>query len=174
MKLAELFEGVTVSVSDKQLTTLDFDGQIIDGDFDCEDNQLTNFKGGPIEVEGNFHAGNNKLTSLDGVASKIKGWFNIYDNKLTSLQGIHKLFKGGYIKEGIDLSGNKIESHLLGLLLIPELEVIHYDGDRVLNQTMKNCEKAIQIINKHLEGDKDVIECQQELIAAGLKAYAQL
>jgi hypothetical protein len=35
-------------------------------------------------------------------------------------------------------------------------------------------ERACDIFNKHLEGERDIIDCQEELITSGLKNYAKL
>lgn len=185
MKISELFETQTNELSlhdddftfgPKHITSFEKQGlasTVIAGDLNCKYNFLRSLAGGPPEVRGNYNVQNNKLTSLEGVAHKIGGWLGLEGNNLTSLQGIHKLFKGGYIKEGIDISENPISSHILGLLLIPELTEIGFDVEEFTGQDKKLLD-AVRIINKHLHFKGDVIDCQQEMISAGLKEYAQL
>ena len=138
--------------------------------FSCENNNLRNLMGSPNSVHFNFNCNSNQLTSLKGAPNKIGGNFNCAFNKLTSLRGIHKYFKGGWIKGRLDLSQNPITSHVLGVMLIPELKGVDY-WSATLNVEH---EKVAEILNYHLQNDRDVIQCQQDLIDAGLKAYAQL
>ena len=201
MKVAELFEteaktyGAEVDIANKGLTSLINDdwypfADVIYGDFKCSRNSLTSLEGGPaVKVMGvydvsendltslefspqqttkDFECGYNELTSLEGCPSKVGARFNCSNNKLTSLQGIHKLFKDGYIDGSFVAIENKITSHVLGLVLIPKLKRVSFGVD------VGELSEVSKIINKHLQGDRDVIDCQQELIEAGLKAYAQL
>jgi hypothetical protein len=92
------------------------------------------------------------------------------DNKyLKSLEGIHLHIKSIGYNAGTSGRGTinfircPIESHVLGLLLIENLKYVTLD-----NQKVKT------IINKYLDGSRDVFECQQELMDAGLDEYAQL
>jgi len=43
-----------------------------------------------------------------------------------------------------------------------------------LEELITRIEKLDDIINKHLVGNRDVMECQEELIEAGLEKYARL
>ena len=65
---------------------------------------------------------------------------------------------------------NPIKSHILGLLLIKDLpEVACYDNDIMY--------EPAQIINKYLKqpmSKQRMFDCQEELIQAGFKEYAQL
>ena len=160
--------GKTFDCSNNQFTSLEFGPTSVGQDFHCQKNKLTSFEFMPKEIDGEVNCHNNQFTSLEHCPNKINGEFDCHKNKITSLQGIHKLFEGGYIKGEFDLNSNPITSHVLGLLLIPELpSVLYFEGN-------KDCIAAIKIINKHLAGDRDVIDCQQELIEAGLKQFAQL
>ena len=66
--------------------------------------------------------------------------------------------------------GNPTKSHMLGLLLIKDLtEVVCYEKDIM--------HKPAQIINKYLKqpmSKQRMFDCQEELIQAGFKEYAQL
>ena len=62
-----------------------------------------------------------------------------------------------------DFSNNPITSHVLGLMLIEDLQFVEFDNKQLQN-----------IINKHLKEGRDVFECQNELMEAGLDEYAQL
>jgi hypothetical protein len=59
-----------------------------------------------------------------------------------------------------------IIGNALSLLLIKNLEII--------SVSFGGHPPWLRIINKHLTLDKDVLECQEELITNGLKEYAKL
>ena len=108
-----------------------------------------------------FYCSNNKLTSLEGVPSVVKGNFSCPYNKLTSLAGIHKIIKEihGYAT----FDNNPIKSNVLGLMRIKGLTKVYLDNKQVMD-----------ILNKYLTGDRDIIRCQSELLDAGLEEYAKL
>jgi hypothetical protein len=102
-----------------------------------------------------------RLDSLEGAPSSIGGNLYCSNNNFTSLHNIHKIIK--HIGGHADFRYNPITSHVLGLLLIDGLLFV-----------MLGNEKVEDIINKHLEGDRDVFACQEELIEAGYEEFAQL
>lgn len=178
MKLHELFEAKERSI----LSVMGKQPEHIDGDFYCSNLKLTSLKGSPSTIDGRFRCSNNKLTSLEGSPSKvgddfycevnklstlegapsyIGDLFYCYNNNLTSLHNIHKQIK--YIGGIAIFEKNPITSHVLGLLMIERLENIRID-----NQVVQG------ILNKHLEGDRDVFACQEELIEAGFEDFAKL
>lgn len=76
------------------------------------------------------------------------------------------------------------------ILAANTLEITHYPkyltgllGFMLLGKDVKNLsfdtsgdtdfQKAITIVQKHFKSDRDVLECQEELIAAGLSKYAK-
>ncbi len=179
-----LFRSNSRSINADQmgLTSLEGSPELIRANFEVQDNKLVTLKGGPERVEGSVFAHRNKLTSLEGspkyigkhfsiskneiedfagAPEHIGGAVNFSNNKLRSLHNIHKHFK--YIHEHIDLDGNPVISHVLGLLLIDGLEKVFMDNTDVQ-----------KIINKHLASGQDVFACQEELIEAGYEDYAQL
>ena len=162
--------GTDFRCNKNRLTSLEFGPKEVNGNYECFGNVLTSLQYGPTEVGGNFYCAGNLLSSLQYCPTRVGGNFDCYENQLTSLQGIHKQFRSGYIKGQIWLSNNPITSHILGLLLIPELKFIGYSK----GNASSSCYDAIEIINKHLEGDRNVIACQRELIQAGLKEFARL
>ncbi len=182
MKVSELFESGVKSVnallgakhkkfqdhvntfdcSYSGITTLKGSPSIVDKTFDCSNNKLTTLEGGPSKVDGNYMAYSNKLlTSLEGGPSYVGERLELSFCGLTSLHNIHKIIN--HIGDGADFTKNPIKSHVLGLLLIDGLEQVWFNNKKVQS-----------IINKHLKGDRDVFECQEELIEAGLDEYAQL
>ena len=179
MKLKELFEAKAersiLSVMGKQedqypgyfycagnkLTSLQGAPQVVNDSFYCAHNNLTSLEGAPSAVKGNFSCSNNKLTSLEGAPSVVKGDFSCFYNNLTSLAGIHKIIKE--IHGCADFEKNPIKSSVLGLMRIKGLTKVYLDNKQVED-----------ILNKYLEGDRDIIKCQSELLDAGLEEYAKL
>ena len=159
------------------------------GYLDVSNNSLTDLNHCPLMYNGKFKCKLNQLTSLDGCPNHLNQ-LDVSNNRLTSLKGIHKYFKNGNLTD-LNISGNLITSHLLGLLLIPGLQKITCDNaiaintlttramqqNGVSNKTIKifeDLDAAMCIIIKHRAVDADIIDCQQELIEAGLKKFAQL
>ena len=149
------------SCFNNNLTSLQGAPSAVKGDFYCTNNNLTSLEGAPSVVKGVFSCSNNKLTSLQGAPSAVKGDFYCTNNKLTSLAGIHKIIKEihGYA----DFENNPIKSSVLGLMRIKGLTKVYLDNKQVMD-----------ILNKYLEGDRDIIRCQSELLDAGLEEFAKL
>ena len=151
-----------IDYSHHQLTSLKHHKQLeVNGDFKVAYNQLTSLEFGPT-ITKNFNCAGNQLTSLEFSPELVFGDFIAYDNKITSLKGIGK----HYLKEingMLSLSDNQISSHVLGILLIKNL-----DSFDITNKEVKS------ILNNHLHDDKDILDCQEELIQAGLREFAKL
>jgi hypothetical protein len=149
------------SCSNNQLTSLEGCPQIVKGDFDCYNNKLQSLQYCPQIVEGNFYCSHNKLQSLQYCPQIVDGSFYVSANKLPSLQNIHKYCK--QIDGIIRAVSNPIKSHVLGVMLIEN--IVQFIFDHIQAQI---------IINIHLETDRDVFICQDNLIKAGFAEYAQL
>jgi hypothetical protein len=110
--------------------------------------------------DAEFKCFSNRLTSLEGSPEYVDGDFEASDNMFTSLHNIHKIVKT--INGELDLMRNPIKSSVLGLLKIKNLDRVLLDNDKVR-----------RIINKYLP-EGDIVECQSELIEAGLDEFAKL
>ena len=53
---------------------------------------------------------------------------------------------------------------MLGLMLVKGLQEIEFNIK----------EEIEKIFNRHLQGDKDILDCQEQLITEGFKEYAKL
>ena len=179
------YKGDEFYCSNNQLTSLEGAPLEVNGDFDCSDNNLTSLKGAPKKVGRNFWCISNNLTTLEGAPQKVGGFFTCNHNNLTSLKGapqtvgrgfhcryntlltslkdIHKHIKS--IRGKFDAEDCPIKSHVLGLMLIKDLKKVELDNKEVE-----------AIINSHLDGGsmRSAMECQAELIQAGLEEYAKL
>ena len=81
---------------------------------------------------------------------------------VSSLAGIHKKRKVWNIKTIRFVK--EPPTNMLGLLLVKGLESVVTTEDPRLGQ----------ILTRHIQGDRDINECQEELIDAGFKAQAKL
>ena len=103
------------------------------------------------------------------VGITIDGHHNLISKceSITNFKDVHKTFKS--ITGGLSiLECKNVKSHILGFLKIEGLSNIFAD------KCNDNFEKAIEILNRHVKGDKDILNCQNELIDAGLEEYAQV
>ena len=119
------------------------------------------------------------LTSLEGIPSKIHG--NLFCENLTavSYKQVHKHIR--FVNGAVRIN-NQYEGPLLGFLLINENSAfeanykitVPFNSQQIVTDKSKNLLEALKIVNWHLKKDKDVVDCQQHLIDAGLKQFANL
>jgi len=134
------------------------------GNFNCSFNQLTSLEGAPGSVGGYFYCARNQLTSLEGAPVSVGDNFSCSDNQLTSLTGIHKILK--QMNGTFYAYGNPLKSNVIGLLLVKGCKEVELDNQQVQ-----------EIMNRHLQSpfsNKRVIECQSEMLDAGLEEWAEL
>lgn len=113
------------------------------------------------------------LYSFDGIPKRINGRLDINNAPgMTSLHDIENHFE--YINERLILP-NSIKSDILGVLKIKGLQGISFrDEFSVTEDKVLSIHKVEKIVNKHLSKDKDIVECQEELIDNGFKDFANL
>lgn len=126
-------------------------------------NRLKSFEGAPKYIGKHFYVHDNEISSFEGAPRFVGANFILTRNKLDSLKGIHKYVK--QINGVLNVSENNVSSHVLGVLRIEGLEAL------VLDPPAKEVQ---DIINKHLAGDRNIFDCQEELIAAGCEEFAKL
>ncbi|MBR1825400.1 MAG: hypothetical protein IJ770_02325 [Alphaproteobacteria bacterium] len=84
-----------LDLSNKGLTELpDLSEVVIEGSFDCSENELTSLKGAPQKVGEYFCCYANQLTDLEGAPQEVGGDFYCYVNKLMTLEGAPKEIGG--------------------------------------------------------------------------------
>lgn len=118
--------------------------------------------------------GNNRLESLRIIGAVIDTWDKMPIAQLLILDRCEfHTFKLGSLDGGIDnltLDFPKVKCGLLGIL---KCKTIGRVGGTA--SCPKDLQLALQIINKHLlKDDRDILECQNELIDANLDEYAKL
>ena len=152
-----------LTINDKKITE-QTPSELWPGNFYCSYNQLTSIEFCPQEVGGNFHCYKNQLTSLEFCPKEVGGDFYCSSNKLTSLADIHKRLKK---MDGIFYApDNLIKSNVIGLMLVAGCKEVSLDNKEVQN-----------IMNKHLKspfGHLRLLECQEELLSADLREWANL
>lgn len=146
------------------LKTLENGPTEVGGEWHCNHNALTSLIHGPVSVGSECVYTENPITSLEGLPAKVGGGVHLDGcPNLKSLTNIHKYLK--QMKGILSLQNTKIESNMLGVLLIKGLEAVTCPSD---------LSKVEDILNKHLKGERDMIMCQQELLDAGFPQYAKL
>ena len=132
----------------------------VTGYFYCDGYRLTSLVGAPSIVGWYFSCEHNNITSLEGLSTTVGSVFYCRYNNLTSLHNVHKQVRSC---TAFWCGGNKIESHILGLLLIPNLT---YIGSHM---------PAIELIAKYVgKGKPGILQAQRDLIDAGLEEFAEL
>lgn len=180
--LGDLF-GMMVFEGDRRIgITSETPDQVWKGEFKCSHLHLNSLKGAPKEVRGHFIASFNSLFSLESAPKKVHGMFQVSVNQLTSLKGIHKLVEE--IRGPFYASNNPLKSHVLGLLYIKGCTNVKLTdtlnrqsaGASSGNPESLKLEQVTHILNKYLpsKGHSSIIDCQSDLLDAGLDAFAQL
>ena len=123
-----------------------------------------------IKMSGKIYysSGEEPVHDFTGFPKTIKADLVFEDNcTFTSLKGIDKHFTEVHGK--IYFDANKIKSNVLGVLKIKGVTEVSTGAD----YRKQHGWKLEEILNKHLR-DGDIMDCQDELIDAGLEEYAQL
>lgn len=130
---------------------------------------LENF---PNRINGALYCGHSQLTSFEHITPNIKRDVNAVNlKKFTSLLGVDQHF--GKMNGALSMSFGNITEGGLGLLNVKGLMRLVNTGKDI--STMVQLPKQFEIIDKHLRTDnRDIFECQSELIEAGFEEYAQL
>jgi hypothetical protein len=112
---------------------------------------------------------NVKLSSYDGFPKTIT---RLYLGN-TGVNSITELAKNVNRLNTLILVGDTEFSGLLSALKIPGLTHFSFEGTRDSSKLSEKLQKAVEIVHRHLQ-TKDIAECMDELIEAGLKEYAKL
>ena len=138
--------------------------------------QLKNLKNFPKIVMGHiFFQPNRGLTSLEGGPEICGQGVNMRQcPELASLHGIGRIaFK--QIPGTFQLPW-RVEGFALGLVIIKKLSDIRLNG-RTPQQQQTNTNdwtRAFVIIGKQIKGERELLDCKEELIAEGLSEYGKL
>ena len=155
--------------SDIHLISLEFVPQHVGRYFSCSSTNITSLEFAPQSVGGNsvggnFYCSGTNITSLEFAPQYVGSNFACFNTKITSLKGIGK----DYLKEvkGFIILNDchELKSNMLGLLLVKELKSIYFKVNGEIEK----------IFNRHLTGERDILDCQEELITKGFKEYAKL
>jgi hypothetical protein len=110
--------------------------------------QIKNWEGFPKNIDGNVYLGHEKFSDLS---------YSKWNKVCEQLEGELSI-KRNY------------EGPMLSFLLVKGLEIINGRGLAKFDPNYN----AIKIVNKHLQNERDILECQEELISNGQKEYAKL
>jgi hypothetical protein len=148
-------------------------------------NVLTSFEGFPDEITGQFtkdtkYAFSNVALWLAPSLEGIKSWkhFPAKVNGDVSIGGLPHLSLvdlPNYLKEmdGILNISQDYEGPLLSVFKIKGCKSVFIEN---YMNSFRNSDvrKAVIIVNKYLHGDRNVLECQEELMNAGFKEFAKM
>lgn len=168
--------GGNCQVSNCGLTTLENAPTEIFLNFQVHNNKLTSLKYGPTKVGGTYAVYQNNIATFEGIP-KVLERLAIQDNKITSLVGIHKYIEECHL---INMNRNPVVEGGLGLILIKglipgRLKFNDMSGVDMSFKDSGDLLHAMAIIDEYLgQGKAGILECQQELIDAGLERFAKL
>jgi hypothetical protein len=130
--------------------------------FSCPN--LRNLKGAPKWVGEVFNVGNcENLMSIEDAPPFVGDYINLNAcRSITKFEGFEKMNNSPYSTSTLFMKNVPI-SNLLAIFRLKGLQNINSEHDEL-----------DKIVNKHLAGDRDIMECQDELIEAGFKRYANL
>jgi len=139
------------------------------GNFDCHYTKIESLEGGPSWVGGDFDCSYTSIESLEGGPSWVGKDFDCHYTEIPSLHNVHKQieFIGGILHLPV------IDSHILGVMFIKGLKEISI-SEIVYTDRNSKVIQVIKIINKHLGGDRNIHDAQEQLIEAGLAEFAKL
>ena len=168
------------------LRLVSFEGapqEIIKGEFRASECPLiTNLEHSPTRVDSHFNISRcSGLTSLKGAPKKVGGNFNCaYAHKLTSLEGCPEEVGGNVFLDetalkSLDFLPKKINGRL-SLDNIPDLkDYLKIFNTKGISHVIitRRFSKLENILNKYLP-TQDMLNCQDELIEAGLERFAEV
>ena len=184
------------NVNHLRLKTLEGCPTKVTGLFKASYNIFPDLKGGPKRVGKDYYASNNlELKSLEGMAETVGGGVNLSSTgiseedfkylpkKMSELQLAHcenvKTLSGlnnfvEKIEKSIAILGIDLTGGLLGLLKIKGLKFGIQHGAGSLSE--KPLSKAINIVDSYMpvKTNDAIMDCQNELIDAGLEEYARV
>jgi len=211
-------EGSPISVTGhffidgNKLTTLVGGPEHVGLDFNCSDNLLISLEGAPKKVDGMFRCRDNANlrslehisefvgTSIDVTGSAIHSFeflpllhSNLYASDLRFLTTLHDVHRHARFDTAgmMFLKDNRIDSHVLGLLLVENLEWVHvtYLPSSKLGPCVDCIDPAtgellgaFDVVNKYLRSGSmydggsrgRMIHCQTELMDSGFEEAAKL
>jgi hypothetical protein len=181
-----------VMLYDKNLTKIPLKFGHVTGAFNCGSNsKLTSLEGAPNWVGGNFicvtcpklsslkfaptHVGGNfniadcpKLSSLEFATPEVGGYINLNRcTGITKLEGFKKMNKFK-----VNQFGNK--TNVIYMNEAPISNVLYVFRIKGLESIDTQNNKLDKIVNKYLADDRNIMDCQQELIDAGFAKIANL
>lgn len=150
----------------------------------------------PVRFKNSFSVtlSTDKFKNLAGIPTNISGWFNtirfLGGGKIKTIEGLRTRIVKAHTESGCYLNSFDITlsnihkyvletpkiaipsdlgpSPILGLLLIKNLESI------ICVSELDSTTAALSIVRRHIKMDRDLLDCQEDLIKFGLKEYAKI
>jgi hypothetical protein len=119
-----------------------------------------------------FNRNHEKIKTLEGITPIIYGGLVFFNQVDINLTNIHKHIK---LLQGQISLNYKYRGPLLGTLLTNGLTRIgYYRYGNSKKDDIEYFNRLTTIVNNHLQTNRDILECQEELITNGYKDYAKL
>lgn len=150
--------------------------------------KLRSLKNGPITVYGKYIVPGLGIESLEGMAGSVQDRCDLSDNQLKDWDGIpsqcgelvingNKItsFKGisKHWVMGNALRCDPIDKGVLELLEIEGLDQVIFVHNYSGTSIAREINKAQQMINSHLQGERDVFDMQSDFIDAGMADWVK-
>ncbi len=148
-------------LDDEEITHIPVPFGTVSGSFQANIETLKSFENFPELILGNLYAYDTNIESFEGLHTEVAGGVDFTMNeKLTDWVGIYKhlIIVGDKIKFDVDF----VKRGGLGILLIKGVQEVSSGNSEV-----------DAIFNKYLKGDRNVLDCQEELIDAGFAHLAR-
>ena len=126
---------------------------------------LSSMVGCPKIVTNKFDVTHNSIRTLEGLPLNAQV-VDLRNNPIQSFEGIHEL--RDCVEMWIPCS---ITSNMLGLLKMKTLKKLYCDTN--FNTSNTQFHAAFKIVKYHFHHGRNLLACQEELIDAGLKDYAE-
>ena len=126
---------------------------------------LSSMVGCPKIVTDKFIVSHNNIRTLEGLPLNARV-VDLRNNPIESFEGIGNLRDCQEIWVPCSITSN-----MLGLLKIKTLKKLFFDAN--FNVNSSEFHAAFKIIKYHFDNGRNLLACQEELIDAGLKDYAE-
>jgi hypothetical protein len=141
------------------------DDFLVAGDFSCSNNELTSpLVGGPERCRM-FNAQHNKLTSFEGFP-KYAQFIRAYGNPITSFSNVHK-----HIPRCQGFLLPPVKTGILAFFKVKDCTSIGFTDDDGRKSKDGEFDLVSQIVSKHLQKDRSVLACVNELRVAKLLEF---
>ena len=138
--------------------------------FTLDRSGVTSFIGSPRKCKRFSAQFLPSVTSFEGIPEEISLEAIIKGTSISSYSKIHESVKKC---QNFYIDPEFMKEALLGFLLIDGMNTLGFT--KIPGHLRESpVVRAVEIVNRHLHGSRDVISCKRELVSSGLKEFAKL